>query len=121
MQSLAKTQAKCDTEHVIEIAFVIFVGFWLLGYITVPWLPITEMRLFSVNGNLVTVWNVLVFFIYLWFIDLLPTPFRQLATALLIMYSLSRLGVITLTGFPNLVVIALIAGSVIYIFNRKKL
>lgn len=103
----------------IELVLIILIAFWLLGYITIPWLPVKDIQLFVVNSRSVTLWDVLIFFAAVWLIGLLPSPFRQIVSVILVLYLLSILGVVAITGLSNILVISLIVGTVIFLLQKK--
>lgn len=105
----------------IEIILVVLIVLWFLGFIAIPWLPVNNLQLFVINGHAITLWDALIFLVVIWLIDLLPTPFREISAVLLLLYSLSILGIIAIAGFSNIIVIALILGTVVYLFKKSSL
>ena len=95
---------------------VILVVLWLLGFIHIPALTVHDWVLFSVNGQAITLLNLLVFLVVLWAIGILPRPFREIAGVLLVLWLLSIFGFIAIAGLSNLIVIAIIIGIVASIF-----
>jgi hypothetical protein len=77
--------------------------------------PLFAMPLFQTGGNTITINDVLVFFVILWLIGILPYPFRQIASVLLLLWILSALGVIAIAGFSTIVMVALIFGLIAFI------
>lgn len=96
------------------IALVIL---WLLGYITLPFIP--NLYLFSINAHQITLWSLLTFLVFLWIVGILPSPFREIGFVMLVLWTLSVLGIIPIVGFPSLILIAAIAGIVVYILQRN--
>lgn len=86
---------------------------YLLGYIQIPAFNIPDFPLFIINNHQITLWEFLLFFVIIWAISALPSPFRQIAGVILVLWLLSTLGFIAITGLANILVIALIAGVVI--------
>jgi len=95
------------------IALVIL---WLLGYLTIPFIP--DMYLFTLNGHQITLWHTLTFLVVLWAVGILPRPFREISFVLLILWTLSVLGFIGFVGMPSLILIAIIAGIIVYLFQQ---
>lgn len=101
----------------LEIVLAILVVLVVFGYLDIPALPIHDITLFSLFGQSISLYDLLIFGIILWIIELLPWPFRGIAMALLILWLLGFFGVIAITGFSNIVVIAIIVGVVGYILR----
>lgn len=78
----------------IGILLIVLVVLFLLGYIDVSGLSIPNITLFSINNHPVTLWNLLFLGVAGWLIGILPTPFRQIAMVLLVLWVLSVLGII---------------------------
>ncbi|HZZ98740.1 MAG TPA: hypothetical protein VFG51_02295 [Candidatus Saccharimonadia bacterium] len=103
----------------LGIVLVVLIILWLLGYITIPGAPIHNITLFVINHRSITLWDVVIFFVIIWLIDLLPSPFRQIAAVILLLYTLSTLGIIAIAGLSSLLVIAMIIGLAIYLFGSQ--
>lgn len=102
----------------IEILLVLLILFWFLGYIRVGGINIPNAQLLVFNGRPITLWDVLIFIVVLWAVGLLPSPFRQIAGVLLVLWLLSLFGILAVTGLSNLIVIALIVGIVASLIRR---
>jgi hypothetical protein len=100
-----------------EVIVVLLVLLWVLGYIDIPGLNIPNPILFTVNGHPVSFVDVLIFALILWALEILPTPFREIAFVLLILWILATLGIIALANFSSIIVIALI---VALLFSHNK-
>lgn len=92
---------------IIAILFVL----WLLGFISVGFLNIP---LFSFGGETVTVLDLLIFLVVLWAIGILPSPFRQIGIVLALLWVLSVFGIIAIANFSTIIMLAFIAGLIIY-------
>ena len=101
----------------ITALLVALVILWLLGYISIPFIP--NMYLFTINSHQISLWNVLTFLVLLWAVGILPSPFREISFVLLILWTLSVLGIIGFVG--SLVLIAVIAGIVVYLLQRGRI
>lgn len=97
----------------------ILIALWFLGIVEIKSFTIPHITLFSLNGHPITLVNALIVLAILWIIDLLPSPFRQIAIALLILYLLSMLGFIVMAGFSNVIIIALIIGVIVSLLQKK--
>lgn len=104
----------------IEALVVILIILWFLGYVSIPgFLIIPDIVLFSINGHPVTLWSILILIILSWIVGILPSPFREIATILGILWILSVIGILAIGGFSQLFVIAIIIGLVFYIFSGR--
>ena len=54
----------------------------------------------------------------MWLIDILPSPFREIAIVALLVWILATLGVIVIAGLQQIVLIALIVGLTMYLFKK---
>jgi len=95
----------------LTVLLVLLIIFWLLG-INIP-----NVILFSLNGHPITLWNILMLIVICWLLGILPSPIREIAGVLLILWILSLLGIIAIAGLSNILVIALIIGLVIFILK----
>ena len=68
---------------------------------------------------MVTVWDVLIFLVLIWLVDLLPSPFRQIAVVVFIIWLLAVLGFIAIPALSNLLIISVIIGLLIYLLRGK--
>lgn len=98
----------------------------ILGFLIVLWLLNTfvggglfflHRGLFSLNGHGVSLWELLVFALVVWLLNILPSPFRKIVALFLLLWLLSVFGFIVIVGLPNLLVLLLIAGLVLYILG----
>lgn len=98
----------------LAIIIILLIVFWYLGYVQIPALPFLNRILFVINNHAVTIWEVLILLIVAWAIGVLPSPIRQIAGVLLILWILATLGFIAVVGFSSIVVIALIVGLIVF-------
>jgi len=98
----------------IGIILTILIILWLFGYIHVSFIVIPDVVLFSINGNPITLWNLLILLVIGWAIGVLPSPFKEIIAVLLIFWVLSVLGIIgIIAGLSNLLVIIIIIAIVV--------
>lgn len=102
----------------IGLILFILIILWFLGYIHINQFPIPDVILFHINSRSITLWDILLLLVIGWAISILPYPFRQLASVLLLLWILSTLGIIALAGLSNLLVVAIIVGLVFFILER---
>ena len=98
----------------LSLILVILILFWFFGY--GPLLPL-RLPLITFNAHSITLWDILIFILIIWLIDLLPGPARTVAGVILIIWLLGTLGIIAIPLFSNIVVIAIIVGLGIYLLN----
>ena len=95
---------------------VLLLLFWLAGYIHLP-LDLSSYAIFPFNGQSITVYNLVVFGLILWVIGILPRPFREIVSVVLLLWVLSVFGIIAISGLSNILVIALVIGLLVYLFK----
>lgn len=97
---------------------VILLILWLFGFVSIPWLVIHNTVLFRVLGHNVTLWELLMFIVIAWALESIPSPLRQIGFVLLLLWLLSILGIVVIAGLSNLLVVALIIGIALAIFQK---
>ena len=98
----------------IGIILVVLIALWFLGYIRIDGLPtIPDIQLLVLNGQPITLWNVLIFAVICWAIGVLPSPLRQIAGVLLIIWVLATLGILAIAGLAQIIVLAVIIGLIV--------
>lgn len=98
---------------------IILIILWLLGYLHVGSVYIPDITLFTINNQIVTLWDLLILLVVAWAVGILPTPFREIAGVLLILWVLSVLGILAISGIAlsNILVIAIIVGLIVSLFT----
>jgi hypothetical protein len=96
---------------------ILLIILWFLGYIHIDGLTIPDLVLFTINGQPITLWNILILLVVAAVIGSLPSPFREIAGVLLILWILSVLGILAIAGLSSLLVIAFIIGLVLYLIK----
>src|SRR5579872_5456286 len=99
----------------ILIALIVL---WFLGYIHIQGVAIPNIPLFTINGQLITLWSLLIFFLLVGLVSILPRPFREIAGVLFVLWVLSVLGIV-IAGLSSMLVIAIIVGLVIYLLQGR--
>lgn len=102
----------------LTTVLILLVVLWFLGIIHIPVLPINDITLFAFNGHSITLLNVLTFLVIAWAIEMLPQPLRQIAMVLILLWVLSILGFLAIAGLSHLIVLAIIIGLILTIFQR---
>lgn len=105
----------------ITALILVLIVLWFLGYVRLDGLTIPDIVLFSINGQPITLWSVLILIIVAWAIGILPSPFREIAGVLLILWVLSVLGILAIGGLAlaNILVVAIIVGLIASLFVRS--
>ena len=106
----------------IETFIVLLALLWAFGYIHIGGINFPDVQLFIINGREISLLHLLVFFIVMWAISILPTPFREISGALLFLWVLAILGIISLTGIglPSIFVFAIIVGLIASLFSDSQ-
>jgi hypothetical protein len=102
----------------IEVVLVLLVIFLITGFVRIPGFTLPNFVLFEVGGRSITLLNAMIFFLILWAIGILPSPFREIAGVLFVLWILSILGFIAIAGLSNLIVIGVIVGIVFSMLKK---
>jgi hypothetical protein len=97
----------------LEAILVILVILFFLGYIHIQGLTLPDFNLFTINGHQVTLIEILIFLVILGAAEVLPSPLRQIAFVLILLWLLSTLGIIAIAGLSSIIVIAIIIGLIL--------
>lgn len=103
----------------LETLLVLFIILWFLGYIQVPGLTIPNITLFELNGRVISLINLFIFLLIVAAIGVLPTPLRQIAFGVLILWLLATFNILAIPGLASILVIAMILGVLISIFQSR--
>jgi len=98
---------------------VILIILWILGYIHIPGIPLLHQEIFRVAGHGISIWNILIVLVVMWAIESLPSPLRQIAYVLAVLWVLSLVGIIAISGLSNILVFALIIGLIVSLFHKQ--
>ncbi len=100
---------------------IILIVLWFFGYVPLGTIYVPNIVLFSIGNHQITLWNILILLVIGWVISILPRPFREIASVLLLFWVLSVIGILAIAGLSNILVIAIIVGFAFYIFfgNNK--
>jgi hypothetical protein len=96
------------------LILLFLVLFWFMGYG-----PVEALRvpLFSLGRVSIDLWDILIFLLIIWLIDLLPGPIRSIVVIALLLWLLSVLGIIAIAGLNNLIILAVIIGLFLYLIS----
>ena len=95
----------------IFIVIALLAILWILGFLPVGFF---DMVLLRIRGEAITIYDLLIFGLILWAVGILPTPFRQIAIVLVILWVVATLGFIAIPNFSTIVILAFIVGLVIF-------
>ncbi len=101
-----------DTTSMLGLIIVILIILWVFGYVNIIGF-IPDLVLFNINGQPITLWNLLILAVVSWAISILPSPIREIAAVLLLLWILSVLGILAFGGLSSLLVVAIIVGLVL--------
>lgn len=101
----------------LVIALVIL---WLAGYIVFPGFIVPSIMLFSINGHPITLWNLLIFLVLIIIASALPSPLREIMFVVVILWVLALLGIIAAVGLPNLLLVGVIAGMIVFLIQGRR-
>ena len=92
---------------------VILIILWFLGYIHIGGLNLPDITLFTINGQAITLINLLIFAVIVWAIGILPSPLRQIGFVILVIWLLSLFGILAFAGLQSILVLAVIVGLIL--------
>lgn len=99
-------------------ALLVILGLlWFLGYIQIPGVLLPNFQLFLINGHSIRLWDILVFLLVIWIIELLPSPIRQIAVVLVLLWVLSLIGILVINGASSLLLLAIIVGGILAVLR----
>lgn len=99
------------------VVLILLIALWFFGYIQIPQFPLSNTVLFSLMGRNVTLSDLILTLLILWVIGILPSPFRQIALVILVLWILSFFGIVVITNFANIIIISLIVGVAFYLIS----
>lgn len=92
---------------------IILVILWFLGYINIGSINLPDIVLFTINGQEITLISLLIFAVIVWAVGILPSPLRQIAFVILVIWLLSLFGILAIGGLQSILVLAVIVGLVL--------
>ena len=106
----------------LAVIIIVLAILWVLGYIHIGGINFPDTALFTINGQVVTIIDLLVFLIVMLAISMLPRPFREISGVLLVLWLLAILGIISIVGvgLPAIFMFALIIGLIISLVTSRR-
>ncbi|OGG03558.1 hypothetical protein A2W14_03170 [Candidatus Gottesmanbacteria bacterium RBG_16_37_8] len=101
----------------LSFLIILLIILYLTGFISIPSLSFLHRTLFYLNGRAVSVWDILILSVILYLLGFLQGPLRGIATILLILWILSVLGIIAISGFANLILALLLVGLILHLLG----
>jgi hypothetical protein len=101
----------------VGVIILVLIILWFLGYVRVGNINIPDLALFTLNGNSISLWDILIFAVIVWAIGVLPSPLRQIAMVALLLWVLSTLGILAIAGLSSLIIIAFILGLIFFLLG----
>lgn len=96
----------------------IVVVLWLLGIVNVPWLMRPHFPTLQIMGYPVTIETIIVIIALVWIASSLGGVIGKIVWVLVLLWLLSVLGVITVGGLSNLLVIGVVVGIVLSLVQK---
>ena len=95
----------------------VLIVLWAIGFLPSGGVTIPDIIFFTINGRDVTLLNLLALIVISWIVGLLPSPFRLIASILLVLWVLSVLGILAFAGLSQWLVLTIIVGLVFYLLR----
>lgn len=105
------------TDSMLVALLVVLIILWALGFLPTNGIYIPDMTFFVFNGHSITLLNIIALIVISWIVGILPSPFRLIASILLVLWVLSILGILALSGLSQWLVLTIIVGLVFYILR----
>lgn len=96
---------------------VVLIVLWAVGFLPAGGITIPDITFFTINGHEITLLNIIVFAVISWIVGLLPSPFRLIASVLLVLWVLSILGILAFAGLSQWLVLTIIVGLAFYVIR----
>jgi hypothetical protein len=105
----------------LAVLIVILAILWVFGYLRIDGINIPDTALFTINGQVVSIVDLLILALVATAVSILPSPLREVAGVLLILWILAVLGILAITGIslPSIILIAIIFGLIFALFRRS--
>jgi len=96
---------------------VVLIVLWILGYLPAGGVTIPDITFFVINGHPVTLLNLIALIVISWVVGILPSPFRLIASILLVLWVLSVIGILVFAGLSQWLILTIIVGLIFYILR----
>ncbi len=96
---------------------VVLIILWALGYLPLGGISIPDTTFFVINGHSITLLNIIVLVVVAWIVELLPSPFRLIASILLLLWALSVVGILGFTNAAQWLELTIIIGLAFYVLR----
>lgn len=95
---------------------IVLVVLWVLGFLPTG-INIPNITFFTINGRDITLFNLIVLAVISWIVGIIPSPFRLVASVLLVLWVLSVLGILAFAGLSQWLVLTIIVGLAFYVLR----
>lgn len=104
----------------LEALIVVLAILWFFGYIHITGINFPVINLFTINGHVISLLDLLILLLVMGAISVIPSPFREILGIFLILWILATLGIITLAGLglPSILLIIIVIALIVTLFNR---
>ena len=89
----------------------------MVNGLSIVGLPELEVTVATINGNAISLWDLIAFVLIASLIGILPRPFREIFAVVLALWTLSVLGVLAIGGLSTILLLAILVGTAIYLFT----
>jgi len=96
----------------------IIVVLWLLGIIKIPFLMMPHFPTLNIFGFSLTIEKILIMAAFVWIASSLGGLIGKIVWVLVVLWLLSTLGVIVISGLSNLLVIGVVVGILLSLFKK---
>jgi len=96
----------------------IVVVLWLLGLVKIPFLMRPHFPTLDLFGFSLTIETLLVIGVLIWIASSLGGVIRHVVWVLVVLWILTKLGIIAVGGLSNLLVIGIVVGVVLALFKK---
>ncbi|KKS98132.1 MAG: hypothetical protein UV73_C0003G0074 [Candidatus Gottesmanbacteria bacterium GW2011_GWA2_43_14] len=90
---------------------------WLVGFISVPSTSFFTLPVMFLNGRAIGLWDIIIFLVLIWVVGILPQPLKGAVLILLLLWILSLMGIVVISGMGNVLLLLLLAALILHIMG----
>ncbi len=102
---------------ILAILITLFV-ILLINDITIVGLPSLDITVATINRQAISLWDIITFVLVAGLIGLLPRPFREIFAVVLLVWTLSVLGIIAIGGLSTILLFGILIGTLAYLVTN---
>lgn len=87
----------------------------LINGVTIVGLPTLDVTIATINRQAISLWDLIAFILIVSLIGILPRPFREIFAVVLMLWTLSVLGIIAVGGLSTILLFGILIGTVVYL------